>query len=123
MCRPRTSRVPTLPGSDAAGIALNFRPLKSVHRVSVDDRPSEQLPATRARCYDELCARIARSEPLIREASDEVDIALLRRSMSLSPMQRLRAATRALSTQRSFKHGPPGASRLHALIGASSTRR
>lgn len=53
--------------------------------------------------FERLKARIAAIDPLIVEAVDEVDVELLRWSLSLSPRERLRAATIAARTLKGFR--------------------
>jgi hypothetical protein len=46
--------------------------------------------------YERLCAVVERADPLLVQAVEDVDIALLQWGLSLSPWERLRASSGAL---------------------------
>ena len=54
--------------------------------------------AVRSPTLAELLEQVARLDPLLVEAADEVDRGLLRWSLSLTPRERLRACSRAAAT-------------------------
>jgi hypothetical protein len=56
---------------------------------------------------DRLKAQIARQDPLLVAAMDEVDPTLLAWALSLSPLERLEAATRASRSLSRFHHAKP----------------
>lgn len=66
--------------------------------MSDSDRPTS--PATDFQA-------LAALDPLIVEAVKEVDVTLLDWALSLTPRERLRAATRAERALRKFVHSPP----------------
>jgi|GEM_PF-1930548 len=62
--------------------------------------------------FERLRARLAESDPVVVRAIDEVDLGLLHWSLSLSPWQRLRAASVALNTLRRFRRAASATGRL-----------
>ncbi len=60
--------------------------------------------------YERLRALVARTDPLLIEAIEDVDRTLLEWGLSLSPWQRLRASADALRFWSSFRRGAPEAS-------------
>ncbi len=70
---------------------------------------SRMEPASK---FDEICARIAATDPLIIDAIDDVDLGLLAWSISLTPRERLRAVSSAARTLSRFRRVAPSARRL-----------
>ncbi|OGS01833.1 MAG: hypothetical protein A2V88_17880 [Elusimicrobia bacterium RBG_16_66_12] len=59
--------------------------------------------------YDRLRNRLMATDPLLVEAADEVDAALLRWALALSPWERLRASAQALAFLSSFRRATSAA--------------
>lgn len=54
-----------------------------------------------------LVASILRSDPLLLEAAEEVDLGLIRWFLGLSPFERLQACTNATRALGALRDGPP----------------
>ncbi len=59
--------------------------------------------------YQRLCALVEKNDPLLIRAVDDVDVALLRWALSLSPWERLQASSGALTFLSTFRRDPPKA--------------
>ena len=59
------------------------------------------------RQYERLCALSADTDPLLVEAVDDVDLALLEWSLSLSPWERLEASSKSLRFLSAFRRVAP----------------
>jgi len=59
------------------------------------------------RHYEHLCDLVAASDPVLIEAVDDVDLALLEWGRTLSPWDRLRATSAALQVWSGFRRDPP----------------
>lgn len=70
-------------------------------------RPAAKAESPTVRTATE---QIRRLDPLLVEAADDVDLELLRWFQSLSPLERLRACSRATSTLGRFRRGAPSGS-------------
>lgn len=60
--------------------------------------------------YDRVRDFVARADPLLLEALEDVDFTLLEWGLSLSPWERLRASSEALRFWSSFRRVAPEAS-------------
>ena len=65
---------------------------------------------TTEREYERLRALVARTDPLLIDAIEDVDHTLLEWGLSLSPWQRLRASSESLRFWSNFRRGAPEAS-------------
>lgn len=69
-------------------------------------RPSPRAPFAPIPSHDrvaELFARVREVDPLLVEAVEDVDLSLLRASLRMSPLERLRASRRMASMIHGFR--------------------
>lgn len=62
---------------------------------------------SRQREFERVCAHVAQRDPLLVEAIDDVDLTLLEWALSLSPWDRLRAASGSLTFLAGFHRDAP----------------
>jgi hypothetical protein len=67
--------------------------------------PSDEAPAPSPALARAL-EQVASLDPLLVEAADEVDLGLIRWSLSLSPVDRLRSCSRAAAALARLDRGP-----------------
>jgi hypothetical protein len=60
--------------------------------------------------YERIRALVAKADPLLVEAVDDVDLTLLQWGLSLSPWERLRASSQALAFLANFRRDASAAS-------------
>lgn len=65
------------------------------------------MPASPAPTVDELERAIAADDPELVEAAREIDRTLLRWSLSLTPLERLRACSQAAATLARLRNASP----------------